>query len=367
MIRLLTVMACVMIGGGPAAAQDAPKPTEPASPNTAPAAGAGKPDAPQAEPAKPPDAAISAELAALTPESPRAYFLLAERVADLASERGDEPLRKLASQLAVLSYELSKRHGSGGGAVAGGLDDSARSVCLLLASIAPSAQEARWLRALAGTFDRDILGAVYEPPGTGPTRDEAVLDASTVLGLVRTGQGRRAERLLHKPGVSELLQRHERLLSIAGFGGEFDRLKRTMADWPTCPQCRGKRVITKIDNNGRLAGVLLCDTCSGMPGPRMSTGDLVLQLRLESLLLSGVQRSWSGQILIDGGAPLRELDADELAARFGVDPAKPLWRDGAWAAGAEQKAPEPKAPETPANPVKPANAPSVPPEPTSGE
>lgn len=328
MMGVLAVIACTL-GGSLGWAQDAPKQDAPEvslpTPGATGATSAGEKF----------DPAITAELALLSPDSPRAYFLLAERVADLAGERGDEPLRRLARQLAVLSYELTKRGGASGGggnggAVPGGLDDSARSVCLLLASIAPSPQEARWLRALAGTFDRDILGAVYDPPSTGPTRDEAALDAATVLGLVRTGQGRRAERLLRKPGVSELLQRHEKLLSPAGFSGEFDRLKRTMADWPTCPQCRGKRSITKLDNNGRLAAVILCDTCGGMPGPRMTTGELVLQLRLEALLLSGVQRSWSGQLLIDGGAPLRELDADELAARFGVDPAKPLWRDGAW-------------------------------------
>jgi len=290
------------------------------------------------------DGALATELAALSPGSPRGYFLLAERVADLASERGDESLRRLARQLAVFSYELTKQGGGMGGVV----DDSARSVCLLLASIAPSAQEARWLRALAGTFDRDVLGAVYEPPSTGPTRDEAALDAATVLGLVRTGQGRRADRLLHKPGVTELLRRHERLLSPGGLSGELDRLRRTIADWPTCPQCRGKRSITKIDNNGRVVSVLLCDTCGGQPGPRVPLSELVRQLRLEALLLSGVQRSWSGQILIDGGAPMRELDADELAARFGVDPLKPLWRGGAWSApegageGGGAAAPKPK-------------------------
>jgi hypothetical protein len=272
------------------------------------------------------DAGLKSDLAALSPEAPRNYFLLAERIADLAGERADDSLRRLARHLAVLSYELTKRSGAIGGVA----DDSARSVCLLLASIAPSPQEARWLRALAGTFDRDVLGGVYEPPGTGPTRDEATLDAATVLGLVRSGQGRRAEKLLHKPGVAELLQRHERLLSPAGFPGEFDRLKRTMADWPTCPQCHGKRYITKIDNNGRLAGVFLCDTCGGLPGPKTPLTELVLQLRLEALLLAGVQKSWSGQILIDGGAPLRELDADELAARLGIDADKPLWRNGDW-------------------------------------
>lgn len=286
------------------------------------------------------DAALATELAALSPAAPRGYFLLAERVADLGVERGDESLRRLARQLAVLSYELTKVYG-------GAADDSARSVCLLLASIAPSPEEARWLRALARTFDRDVLGAVFEPPTTGPTRDEAALDAATVLGLVRTGQGRRAERLLTKPGVADLLQRHERLLHPAGLSGEFNRLRRTIADWPTCPQCRGRRSITRLDNNGRLAGVTLCDTCLGLPGPRVSPGELVLQLRLEALLLSGVQRSWSGQILIDGGAPLRELDADELAPRFGVDAARPLWRDGEWAPvhdRAESPAPEAPAP-----------------------
>jgi hypothetical protein len=347
MMPALVMTLCLLLGG----AQDAPK--------SAPPGAQAPPPAASPAPETVIDGTLVAELTNLSPGSPRAYFLLAERVADLASERGDETLRRLARQLAVLSYELTKRGGGiGGGAVPGGVDDSARSVCLLLASIAPSPQEARWLRALAGTFDHDVLGGVYDPPSTGPTRDEAALDAATVLGLVRTGQGRRADRLLHKSGVSELLVRHEKLLSPAGLGGEFDRLKRTIADWPTCPQCRGKRVITKLDNNGRLAGVTICDTCGGLPGPRMSPNDLVYQLRLEALLLSGVQRSWSGQILVDGGAPLRELDADELAARFGVDPAKPLWRDGVWTGDGVEKAE--KGEEAPGAAPAPAPAPAPP-------
>jgi hypothetical protein len=295
--------------------------------------------APASQTAQPVDTELAAALTALSPDAPRDYFLLAERVADLAAERSDDALRRLARHLAVLSYELTRRAGAPA-------DDTARSVCLLLASIAPSPAEARWLRALAGTFDRDVLGAVYEPPGTGPSRDEAALDAATVLGLARTGQGRRAQRLLDKPGVADLLQRHERILSPAGLGGELDRLRRTIADWPTCPQCRGKRVIVKLDNNGRLAGVILCDTCAGLPGPATTLSELVRQLRLEAILLSGVQRSWSGQILIDAGAPLRELDPAELAPRLGIDPLKPLWRDGVWTA--PPGAPAPAAPTPPA-------------------
>lgn len=343
----MLAVVMMLLGTAQTTVQTTAQPGGGATP-AAPAPSAASVPAPVPAPAKGMDPGLAQELTALSPDSPRAYFLLAERVADVASERSDDSLRRLARQLAVLSYELTKRGGGGGGAAGGGVggsvDDSARSVCLLLASIAPSVQEARWLRALAGTFDRDILGAVYDPPGTGPSRDEAALDAATVLGLVRTGQGRRAEQRLKKPGVEELLQRHEKLLSPAGMSGEFDRLRRTMADWPTCPQCRGKRAITRTDNNGRLAGVTLCDTCGGQPGPRIPLSELVLQLRLEALLLSGIQRSWSGQILIDNGAPMRELDADELAARLGIDPLKPLWRDGVWTApeGAAPASVEPK-------------------------
>jgi hypothetical protein len=55
------------------------------------------------------------------------------------------------------------------------------------------------------------------------------------------------------------------------------------------------------------------------------------QIRLESLLLSGIHRSWGAQVASDLGEPLRDPDARELPGVLGVDAARTVWRNGAWA------------------------------------
>jgi hypothetical protein len=262
-------------------------------------------------------------LGALTPERPREYFELGE---EIAAEAGDEGDRRLARQLYVLAFELSRRSAQPDSALA-------PSVCLALAAIAGSDEERRWLTALAETVAPD--GAVIGGSGgsasaearrmkaSTASRDPAAFDLATMLGFVRIGEGRRAERLLARPGVQELLDRCDKLL-LPGAGGA-SRVRKHVEDYPNCPTCHNKRYTKDA------TGVHVCPVCKGAPGAPMTGMELVGHLRTESVLLNGQQRSWSGQITSDFGSPLRELDSSELMATYGVDPTRPLWRNGRWA------------------------------------
>lgn len=249
------------------------------------------------------------------------YFLLGE---DVAGESDDRPARDLARHLFVLAYELNQR-----GDAATRSTTLAPSVCLALASIARRDEERRWLRSLAQSMS--------EPIGYGPTDiplalandqtapSDVCLDAASVLGLCRGGDARRAESLLEKPGVYELLKQVDvsrgTPFSIESF------IERSRREWQSCPQCRNRRA---VPSGGKAGELVVCDTCRGTPGVRLGQLELVYQLRLESALLAGTQRSWAAQIITDAGAPLRDLDASELAATYDVDAEKPYWRAGAW-------------------------------------
>jgi hypothetical protein len=270
----------------------------------------------------------SAQLAALDPRNPWGYFLLGEMI---AAEASDAQSKQVARTLFVLAYETSKKAGAdalkSGDAPAGA--DIRISVALALASIADSDSERRWLHAIASSLGWN------NPDGPGPIGtaqsapiDPAGLDLASAIGLIRIAEGRRAAKLLEKPEVAATLDRSERLLSPAGLTGGASRIRRLMAEWPICAECKNRRFIKSAQ------GVRLCPTCGGKPGPKITQQELLYQLRLESSLLHGVQRSWVAQTIVDGGEPLRDLDPDELAATYRVDPARTVWRGGAWVTSA---------------------------------
>lgn len=270
---------------------------------------------------------VERRLAALRPDRPRAYFELGEEIA----EHADIPsMRTLAQTLFVLAYETSKAApesraampAGSGGAIAEG--DLRVSVCLALTTLTDREHERTWLRAIAASLGWKSERAESGVRRQGPAIDPAALDLSNALSLIRIGEGRQAARLLDKPEVAQLLLRTERLLSPAGLTGGEARVRRLLAEWPNCPECRNRRFIKNAD------GVRLCPKCGGRPGPRMVQQELLYQLRLESSILQGVQKSWVAQAIVDAGAPLRDLDADELAKTYGVDAARTIWRDGAW-------------------------------------
>lgn len=279
---------------------------------------------------------LDQRLSALKPGSPRAYFELGEMV---ASEATDIEGKSLARTLYVLAFELDRR----ATVPEPGL---ARSACLGLAALADSDDERRWLIALGGNVD-DRIGPGDVPAeamkSTAASRDPAAFDLATALGLARAGEGRRAQRLLERPGVAALLDRMDAVL-IPGVGGGAAKVRLAIEQWPTCPRCSNRRVIKESGMN------MLCPHCHGAPGPALSTREVLDQVRVESLLLSGVQRSWAAQIVTDGGQPLRELDGDDLAATYGVDRSKTVWKSGQW---------QPASPGATTPPAAPGNSPGT--------
>lgn len=306
------LLAVGLLAPGRAAPQPEPPSPPPSGPSVA---------APAAQLSLP--AWLEARLVSLKPAEPWAYFELAEELV----ERGDDPaMRTLARTLFVLAYETSKGASETRGRGAGA--DIRVSVCLALAAMSEREHERTWLQAVAASLGWQSPRSVGDGRAGASGVDPAALDLCNAIGLVRIGEGRQAARLLDKPDVAQLLLRTERLLSPGGLTGGEARIRRLMAEWPNCPECRNRRFIKNAD------GVRLCPKCGGRPGPKLVQQELMYQLRLESSLLQGVQKSWVAQTIVDGGAPLRDLDPDELAKTYGVDPARSTWRNGAWTAPA---------------------------------
>lgn len=311
------LLVAALIAPGPAALQ-------PDSPSPAPARESAA--APVEQPTLP--AWIGSRLSSLTPAEPWAYFELGEELA----EHGNDPaLRTLARTLFVLAYETSK--GTNETRAAGA--DIRVSVCLALAALSDREHERTWLQAVAASLGWQSPQPLSDGRGGQAGVDPAALDLCNAIGLIRVGEGRQAARLLDKPEVTQLLLRTERLLSPGGLTGGEARIRRLMAEWPNCSECRNRRFIKNAD------GVRLCPKCGGRPGPKLVQQELMYQLRLESSLLHGVQKSWVAQTIVDGGAPLRDLDPDELAKTFGIDPARTIWRGNAWQTPAAAGAPPP--------------------------
>lgn len=260
------------------------------------------------------------DLESLHPENPEAYFLLGEEIAAEAQTRKD---RELARRLFVLALELERR---GAGERFDGRFGA--SVCLALASLAPRQEESRWLISIATLLDDRTAAPDWQRSRTGEPGADAAFKLATALGLIRMGEGRRAQPLMDEPEVRDLLDRYETMLSPAGLTGAAAAMRKAMEDWPFCPECRNQRVVVRRERG--QARHTLCYTCEGLPGPRMSDEFLIHQLRLESALLGGIHDSWSAQTIADGAAPVRDPDPSEIAAVYGVDADKSVWRDGQW-------------------------------------
>lgn len=258
---------------------------------------------------------LGKRLASLRPTEPRAYLELGEEV---LSESTDDGGRRLARELFVLSLELSRSSAQPDQTII-------RSALLALASIAPGEEERRWLLAVADSAAADGFSDATRYRSTSASRDPAAFELATLFSYVRSGEGRRATKLLEKPGVSELLEKCDKLL-IPGVGGGATAIRKMIDDHQVCQRCRNRR---SIKEGGQI---IVCPTCHGTPGPELGVMQLLAQLRTESVLLSGEARSWAAQLISDGGAPIRELDIAEVAGIYNVDPAKPLWKNGVWTA-----------------------------------
>ena len=321
MTRLCYLLGLLLIGSA-AWAQQALTPDQDAEPPEQPARGTplvpGASSLPAPVRPAPPvsDAALVLRLEALRPEDPQGYFLLAEEVADTA-ETGDAV--HLARTLYVLAFHLELRRAAHGAIAA--------SAAVGLAQIERLERDRRWLLAMAGAIDHRYASPDWNVPASVSVSEETAYLAATAIGLARSGDGREAKRLLEDRGVKDLLRRYERAIGSTGETGALFRIEKYTEQWP-CRECGNARVVTKPTERG--PELRLCSTCRGNPGPRLSDEEFVAQLRFESYLLNGIQRSWAAQTMVDHGAPLRDPDPGDLAEAMGVDVNKPYWRSGQW-------------------------------------
>jgi hypothetical protein len=271
---------------------------------------------------------LPARLNGLSPTEPEGYLRLGEEV---LSEAATPEHKALAIRLLVLAVETAR--------YVSGAEATARSACLALATAARSSGERRWLVMLA-----DIAGppgaerSAREPRSSRSVADSArhgrstrteqpITDgdrAAAALALVRAGEGRRALRLLDRPGAASMLLRYERLLSPSELPGGAARVRRLAEQTPICTGCANRRW-------QRASGeIRLCTACRGVPGPALSDAEWAAWLRTELSLVSTRDERWSVTVVMDGGEVLRDAQLTELAAAFGVDATKPVYRSGAW-------------------------------------
>ncbi|HYD01419.1 MAG TPA: hypothetical protein VEB22_09355, partial [Phycisphaerales bacterium] len=230
-----------------------------------------------------------------------------------------KPSRDLARTLYVLAFELFRTRNQPGDG------EMARSATLGLAALTPVESDRRWLAAVG-----DQVAPITDKAAAASARLPAAVpeatsfNLATAMGLARAGEGRRAEQYLSREGVRELLASTE--ATIAGGASQSPAVLKWVTDWPACPTCKNKRVVTRGSES------TLCPYCDGNPGPKLNDAQLLIQYRAESLLLRGAYRSWSAQVLADDGEPLRDPNADDIAPWFGVDTRATVWRNGAWSA-----------------------------------
>jgi hypothetical protein len=282
-------------------------------------------------------------LAVLSPAKPEEYLLLGEEVADQAV---DVHGRRLATELLVLAFDLSVQKPATRSVAAG--------ACLALAELRKAERDRRWLVALARTLDPRRVPPEWLSRPAAPTTDSTAYQFATAMGLVRSGEGVQARQILDKPDVKAALDSFDRMMSTMGITGGAGGIVREAQKWP-CPECGNDR----IKKNGTPPEARICPVCSGDPGPELTPAEFIAQLRFESMILQGAQRSWSAQVAADGGAPLVDPDEAALAGAFDVDTTLDLWRDGHWVA--DPNAPtKPAPPAPPRPPVKPKDIESPP-------
>jgi hypothetical protein len=223
----------------------------------------------------------SARLAALKPEQPLEYFLLAEEIADAAQS---ESQRGLARQLFGLAGVLDpKRLG--------------RSSALALADLAVDPMAKRRLLALGWLLDDRVGGDALGRRPEALAEPAAALAVSEALSHFRKGLGPRALAALKEPGATELFARHPHVL--------HEPVERFMEE---------------------------LRQYHGQAKPRLSPRDLLRMLQFEAALLAGGERSWSSDLLLSADRPLAEVDPDRIDQMLGMDPSRPYYRDGAWVA-----------------------------------
>lgn len=279
------------------------------------ASGAGQPDeAPLAALAEVMPG-LESRLAQLTRANPDAYFLLGEEV---ASEASSQFHRQLARELYVRAFVYSGDDP--------GFATLRASVAFAIAELEDRDRIRAWLLAVARTavpvYSRPDWSRAVETP----VNETAGLEAAEAVGAVRSGDRGLAGNLLDDEDVRQLLRTYGGLLTGTAGEDALPLLEQELRRQP-CPECRNDRISS---TRGDEPVERLCLTCLGNPGWPLSPEQLVGTLRFESFLLSGVQRSWAAQYAADEAAPLQDPDPAQLTDIYGVDPARSVWRDGAW-------------------------------------
>lgn len=336
MTRTLWIFVVLLVASA-ARGQDFAPPVREPEPEPAPEQAEPEPQPPAPAPLRTamdrvPD--LRARLEALDASDAMAYIELGEEV---SSETGSPQDRDLARHLFAVAYALERQTRARPEVMAG--------ACLGLASLEVSDEGSAWLYAVAGLVDPRATRGSGAGVTTLAVAPEVAVAAANALGLARSGEGRRAGRIYEDPAVKQVFERYGRLLGGTGGLSGLNRFERALRDWPDL-ECGGSRVITRRGDDGVVT--LMCPTCRGNPGPPMSEEEFLNQLRFESRLLRGIHQSWGAQVAADGGAPLLDPDPDRvpdlLMARYGVDTAKRLWRDGGWTEAQPEAQAPPQAP-----------------------
>jgi len=272
-----------------------------------------------------------ARLGALDPDTPQAYYILGEEV---AAEAATEEDFSLAKRLYILTIVLASQDDDGA--------TLAASAAVALADITRADSDRRALWSIARTLDPRYGVRDWSRSTEVTITDDVAYLTATVLGQIRAGWGSTVLSDLRRPEVRRLIQRYSALMTGSINQNVFPELERWAQAWP-CPECRNERIVTKR-HTGKIER-RLCYTCGGNPGPKLTTEQLIGQLRFESFLLNSRQRSWGAQIAADLGEPLRDADLSTLPLRFGVDPTLVYYRDGHWDSKPEPQTPADAAPE----------------------
>lgn len=257
---------------------------------------------------------LKERLSSLRPENSLSYFLLAEEV--MAEIPGDRGIR-LARSLLVLAHELDRDSPSPRGLAPG--------VYLALAEIADQPGEREWLLSLAENAGYPMALIRRVRPAPASQSDEG-LRLAEAIGLMRAGEGREIRQRLQKESVTPLLEQ------LTTAHPELRRLLDDAVRQPVCPTCRNNRAVRSTaprQGAGSEEQYSLCDRCRGNPGPSLSAEQFRLSISAEAELLNAEVRQWSAQVWLDGGLPLREPAAEELASFYGVDRDAVLWRPSA--------------------------------------
>ncbi len=245
-------------------------------------------------------------LAALDASDPLAYYELAEEV---AYEQPEDI--ELARTLYVLSFELARRTDP--------RTPLGPSACLALADLSTSARERRWLRSLAQSMTGGGGALLPITGGDDDINPAVAMELAAALGDFHAGEYRKAIEAIDKDQrVRDAFERETESIP-----GGASRIEDELRSEPQCRRCRNKRIIRGNEANTWQ----LCPICGGNPGPDLTDAELIDLLRVESTLLGGTSSTWSAQFVLDSGRPLRDIDPEELAPWFDVDPEATAWDD----------------------------------------